>query len=214
MINSLFGGSRASSPSQGIPTPLEDASNSSKKEFSKASESELSQPLLRLEQSPEHQSQIVPRQNNAPYVFAAGVAFTALSALVTRRSIARRRIIPRSLQANGSPKDGGQVQAPTVSPGLEAFEALNVATINVLSLATMATGGLLWYLDIANMEEARIKLRGGMGFDGTGRSEAEAEEEYEEWLATVLSRKEAKDRRREYEREKKDKRTNDRGKER
>lgn len=56
----------------------------------------------------------------------------------------------------------------------------------------MVTGGALWSLDISNIEDARRKLRGGLGIDGSGRSEKEAEEEFEEWLATTLARKEAK----------------------
>jgi hypothetical protein len=76
---------------------------------------------------------------------------------------------------------------------MEAVEALNIATINVLSLAMMSTGGMLWYFDINSMDDARRKLRGGLGVDGTGRDEKQAEEEFEEWMATALSRKEAKE---------------------
>ena len=57
----------------------------------------------------------------------------------------------------------------------------------------MSTGGLLWYFDINNMDDARRKLRGGLGVDGSGRDEKQAEEEFEEWMATMLSRKEAKE---------------------
>lgn len=57
----------------------------------------------------------------------------------------------------------------------------------------MGTGGALWYLGIENLEDARRVARGGIGVDGSGRSEKEAEEEFEEWIATVLSRKEAKE---------------------
>lgn len=78
----------------------------------------------------------------------------------------------------------------------------------------LATGGALWYFDIASMEDARRKLRGGLGVDGSGRSETEAEEDFEEWLATVLSRKEARERRREYEGEKEERGRNDGGRER
>lgn len=73
------------------------------------------------------------------------------------------------------------------------MEALNIATINVLSLAMMSTGGLLWYFDINSMDDARRKLRGGLGVDGSGRDEKQAEEEFEEWMATALSRKEVKE---------------------
>jgi hypothetical protein len=83
-------------------------------------------------------------------------------------------------------------QAKNVSGPMEAMEALNLATINVLSLTMMATGGALWALDINSVADARRMLRGGTGVDGTGKSEKEAEEEFEEWMATVLARKEAK----------------------
>jgi hypothetical protein len=76
---------------------------------------------------------------------------------------------------------------------MEAVEALNIATMNVLSLAMMSTGGMLWYFDINSMDDARRKLRGGLGVDGTGRDEKQAEEEFEEWMAMVLSRKEVKE---------------------
>lgn len=79
---------------------------------------------------------------------------------------------------------------------IEAFEALNIATVNVTSFAMMVAGGLLWAFDISSLEDLRRKVRGGMGVDGSGRSEREAEEEMEEWLATVLARREEKVRRR------------------
>ena len=70
--------------------------------------------------------------------------------------------------------------------------ALTLATLNVFSWAMMVTGGALWYFDISNMDEMRRKVRGGLGVDGTGRTEQEAEEDMEEWLAEVLARKEEK----------------------
>ena len=76
---------------------------------------------------------------------------------------------------------------------MEAVEALNLATINVLSVAMLGSGGLLWYFDINSMEDARRKLRGGLGVDGSGRDETQAEEDFEEWMATVLARKETKE---------------------
>ena len=76
---------------------------------------------------------------------------------------------------------------------MEAVEALNIATVNVMSFAMMATGGALYAFDISGMEDFRRKVRGGLGIDGSGRGEREAEEEMEEWLATVLRRKEEKE---------------------
>jgi len=75
---------------------------------------------------------------------------------------------------------------------MEALEALKIATINVLSAGLMASGGLLWALDIASLDEMRTKARRAWGgVDGAGRDE-KADEEIEEWLATVLARKDQK----------------------
>jgi hypothetical protein len=79
-----------------------------------------------------------------------------------------------------------------VNGALEAFEALNVATINVLSTTMMAAGGLLWAFDISSLEDMRVKIRGGLGIDGVEGRESRADEEMEEWLASVLARKEQK----------------------
>jgi hypothetical protein len=76
---------------------------------------------------------------------------------------------------------------------MEAMEALSIATVNVLSVALMASGAAMWYLDINSMSDARRKLRGGLGVDGTGRDETQAEEEFEEWMATVLERRDSKE---------------------
>lgn len=75
-----------------------------------------------------------------------------------------------------------------------ALEALSVATINVLSWGMVGIGGALWKWDIRGMDELRYKVRGGLGVDGTGRSENELEEEMEEWVVGVLARKEDKER--------------------
>ena len=80
---------------------------------------------------------------------------------------------------------------------MEGFEALNIATINVTSFMIMMTGGLLWAFDISSMDEMRRKIRGGLGVDGTGRSETDAEQAFEEWLAGVMGRKEEKESRKE-----------------
>lgn len=79
-----------------------------------------------------------------------------------------------------------------MSGAVEAVEALSIATVNVLSVTMMATGGALWYLDINSMAEARRLIRGGLGVDGTGRTEEQAEEEFEEWMASTLARKDQK----------------------
>ena len=91
----------------------------------------------------------------------------------------------------------------------------------------MMTGGMLWAFDISSMEDMRRKVRGGLGVDGSGRGESDVEEEFEEWLATVLERKKEKEEKRKrknddgdwrdkareaFEEERDEARTNERGK--
>lgn len=84
---------------------------------------------------------------------------------------------------------------------MEAFEALNIATINVASVGMMAAGGMLWALDISSVEDMRSKVRTNMGIDPI-RKDDDADAELEEWFATVLARKEFKALRSEYKSEK------------
>ena len=88
-------------------------------------------------------------------------------------------------------------EVPKINGALEAIEALNVATINVLSVAMMAVGGMLWFLDVNSLEEGRVKMRRAMGVEVYGKTEEEASDEIEEWIANTLARKELKDQARE-----------------
>lgn len=141
-------------------------------------------------------------------LFLAGATFFTISTLITRRALARKFIqtTPSFYQPSNRP--------PTqpVNGAIEAFEALNLATINVVSFGMMGVGGALWAFDISSMEDMRRKVRGGLGVDGSGKSEMDAEEEIEEWLATVLARKERKEREREEKGTVAEKTVNERGK--
>ncbi|KAJ9617532.1 hypothetical protein H2204_013718 [Knufia peltigerae] len=131
------------------------------------------------------------RQDRGKVILGAGIAFFAVSLLITRRAFARKRLAANPAFYANSPAHQAD-QAKKVSGAMEALEALNIATINVLSTSMIATGGAMWYFGINNMADARRVLRGGLGVDGTGKSEKEAEEDFEEWMATVLARKESK----------------------
>ncbi|MCJ1397592.1 hypothetical protein MMC11_000787 [Xylographa trunciseda] len=122
-------------------------------------------------------------------LFAAGSTFLALSTLITRRAVARRRlaIFPSFYHPSNQPPK------QAVHGGLEAVEALGLATVNVVSFGMMIVGGALWAFDIAGVEDLRRTVRGGLGVDGTGRGEREVEEEWEEWLAGVVERRRRKD---------------------
>ena len=128
-------------------------------------------------------------------VFASSVVFFGFSILITRRAIFRRQNahLAEALAAEKIARGEPVVAPPKVNSTLEAIEALNVATINVLSIAMMATSGALWYLDINNMDQARFKMRRAMGVDVYAKTEDEANEEIEEWIASTLARKEQKE---------------------
>ncbi len=147
-------------------------------------------PSIRAPQAsttPESQSAFFsPRSRRQLGLFAAGVGFFALSTVITRRSIVRRykATIPKFYQPSNRPNF-------EVNGAMEAFEALNIATVNVFSVGIMVTGGLLWAFDIASVDEMRSKVRTNLGVDPI-RIDQDAEEEIEEWFASVLARKEFK----------------------
>jgi hypothetical protein len=127
-----------------------------------------------------------PRSRRQLGLFAAGVGFFALSTAITRRSIVRRykATVPKFYQPNNQPNLG-------INGAMEAFEALNIATVNVFSVGMMATGGFLWAFDIASLDDMRSKVRTNLGVDPI-RTDKDAEDEIEEWFASVLARKEFK----------------------
>ena len=55
----------------------------------------------------------------------------------------------------------------------------------------MAGGGFLWAFDIATLDDMKRKVRVNLGVNAD-RTDQDAEEEIEEWFATVLARKEFK----------------------
>lgn len=124
--------------------------------------------------------QRVVRQNALLY---GGLIFTTLSLLVTRRALTRKhvQIHPNTFTPSNGP-------APKVDGGLEAIEALGLASLNVFSVAMATAGGLMTYFDVADLEDMRDKVRKGVGFDVYG-GESEADKELEDWVADVLSRK-------------------------
>ena len=137
--------------------------------------------------TPESQSMFFsPRSRRQLGLFAAGAGFFALSTAITRRSIVRRykASIPKFYhQSNHANYE--------INGALEAFEALNIATVNVLSVGMMLSGGLLWAFDISSLEDIRKKVRTNMGVN-TIRTDQDAEKEIEELFASVLARKEFK----------------------
>ncbi|GFF33456.1 hypothetical protein IFM58399_03547 [Aspergillus lentulus] len=129
------------------------------------------------------QTQLQPQRplTNLKLLFG-GVTFFTLSLLITRRAFTRRVL------ASTPPYWTSSVyHRPPVNGAGDAFEALSLATLNVCSFAMMATGGVLYALDINSVEDMRRYVKKEMG-TGTVRDE-EVEREVEEWVAKVLGEK-------------------------
>ena len=127
------------------------------------------------------------RQLSLPFF---GAAFVLLSIRLTRRAVARQRaaIRPPFYHPNTQPP----AQAP--SGARDAMEALQLASLNVFSVAVFLVGGGAFALDVSTIDELRAKFQANqMGHEWEEKNRA-AEEEWEEWAVGVLARKELKDR--------------------
>ncbi|RAH65133.1 DUF3433 domain-containing protein [Aspergillus aculeatinus CBS 121060] len=118
-----------------------------------------------------------------------GTAFLALSLLTTRRAIHRRRLAAIPPFYTSAP-----YHKPTVSGGVEAFEALNLATLNVLAFAMMSTGGVLYAMNINSVDDMRryvrrVSLSEEDMAKGLVEGDREMEREVEAWAAKVLGEK-------------------------
>lgn len=133
--------------------------------------------------------------NNLKLLFG-GFSFFILSTLITRRSIYRRHLSTIPPFYTSSPYHQPQVSGP-----LEALEALNLATINVVSLAMVGAGATMYALDVNTLDDMRRYARRGLGLDGPGtgtgtgtrKEDEELGEELEQWLSSVLGMKEVKE---------------------
>ena len=146
-------------------------------------------------------------------LFAAGSTFLFFSMSITRRALVKRSVatFPKFYHPGHLPIPG----AASFNGPTEALQALNLATLNTMAASMTLVGGVLWAFDISTLDEMRQKVRGGLGVDGTGRTESDVEEEFEEWIAGVLKRKDDKEKNRAEAREKVQREwTNSRGKQR
>lgn len=141
-------------------------------------------------------------------LFFAGATFLALSTTLTRRSVARKQLAAQlkfyspSSTGQTSLSGGASAEAAAASATKEeaphgsfmAVEALNLATLNVISFFVMLTGGVSWSLDLSSMDDLRALARRytrGQGMDGStggGLTDEEAEREVEEWVAKILKK--------------------------
>ncbi|KAI3392768.1 hypothetical protein diail_5204 [Diaporthe ilicicola] len=147
------------------------------------------------QRSPEEQFRRSAKQLG---LFAAGAGFLTLSALITRRAVSRRMLesAPRMFQpSHHGPRPPPRGQKDKGDDAFVAAEALGLATLNVFSFGVMMTGGFMWAFDISNIEDLRTKARASLyGEDGV--VDSAAEQQVEEWIAEVLSRKDKRENRR------------------
>lgn len=135
---------------------------------------------------PMSETKRVLRQVTLPVL---GGAFLLLSVGLTRRSTAKRikAMIPPYYHPNNQP--------PLNPPNgaFDAVEALQLATLNVFSVAMLMVGGGAFAMNVSTIDELREKFKvTDMGEEWEGQKQA-AEEEFEEWVVSVLARKELKD---------------------
>ena len=75
---------------------------------------------------------------------------------------------------------------------LEAYQALGLATANVVSFFVMVGGGLLWAFEIEGMEDLRGRVGRGRERErereGGEGGEDEVELEVEEWVASLTGK--------------------------
>ncbi|ROT34700.1 hypothetical protein SODALDRAFT_329562 [Sodiomyces alkalinus F11] len=125
---------------------------------------------------------VSPRSINQLGLFFAGAGFTLVSALITRRAVVRKKIsaLPKFYHTSHAPA-GLQGNA---EGSLIAIEALGLATLNVVSVGIMATGGLAWAFDLSSLEDLRERSR--QSLYGHARQTDEAGEREMEEFATML----------------------------
>ncbi|EFX01957.1 hypothetical protein CMQ_5028 [Grosmannia clavigera kw1407] len=142
-------------------------------------------------------------------LFFAGATFVALSTTVTRRAVARRKLeaqLKFFQQSGGTVSKGGGAAIdsslgdgaiaasaaadpnPAPQGSLVALEALNLASLNVVSFFIMLAGGLSWALDLSSVDDlqhlSQRNLRGSL----TGNYDVKAEEEAERELSEFMTR--------------------------
>ncbi|KUI61919.1 Altered inheritance of mitochondria protein 11 [Cytospora mali] len=128
-------------------------------------------------------------------MFFAGAGFLVLSTMITRRAVARKIAdsTPRLFQPSHlGPRPPPRLHEEKSQDQAIAAEALGLATLNVFSFGIMLTGGLMWAFDLSNVEDLRTKARAKL-YGANGVVDEAAEQQIEEWIADVLSRKDKKE---------------------
>lgn len=134
------------------------------------------------------------RRQNA--LLLGGAAFSLLSIVVGRRAVRKKNLAayPHFVKGTGSaqkidvPTFAQSNVAPKADGGLDAAEALFLATLGTFSVFMFGMGVGMKYFDIGDLEDLRDRVREGVGYD-VYAGDTEADKEIEQWMAEVLARK-------------------------
>ncbi|KAL4951027.1 hypothetical protein BDW69DRAFT_196766 [Aspergillus filifer] len=186
VLSWLWSGSSKPSESNPASTPTPTPTPPSQPQLQEPSAE--STPLTKKETDPAADLPKLWTPQTNKKLFFGGALFFTLSVLTTRRAMMRR------FKASIPPYyTSSTYHKPTVNGGFEAFEALHLATINVLSFSMFASGGVLWALGINGVEDLRKYVRrpeieGGAAGTLTG-DDKEMEREVEEWVVRTLGKR-------------------------
>jgi len=126
-------------------------------------------------------SQPTTKDNTGLKLFLGGIAFSTFTVFITRRASIRKRIA-----CNPPYYSSSVYHQPKVNGAMEAFEALNLATVNVMSFGMLTAGGAMYALDVNGVEDMRRIMRGGLEGAARGKSDEELENDIQEWVVSVL----------------------------
>ncbi|KAF2691832.1 hypothetical protein K458DRAFT_411533 [Lentithecium fluviatile CBS 122367] len=101
-----------------------------------------------------------PRSLRQLSILALGATCFLASTAITRRAVYRRhlRVKPKFWEPNTNPHEH-------FSPFHDAIQALNLASMNIFSLAITGVGGTMWAFDISGLKEAQVALRGRLNYE-------------------------------------------------
>ncbi|KAK0656452.1 hypothetical protein B0T16DRAFT_289163, partial [Cercophora newfieldiana] len=144
-----------------------------------------------LDQPPRPYTPLLSRRSFRQFgLYCGGCSFLAFSILISRRAAIRHQLKARLRYFTPSTHHlnfkKGQMPAPDGGKEpMMALEALNLATLNVLSFGIMMAGGVSWALDISNMDDLRWWARRSMN-GAHGQLDEKSEKELAAWVAKTL----------------------------
>lgn len=124
--------------------------------------------------------------NNVPATPSSSIA----AKTQTLSASSRQSSTPMASQAltQDNPKDAPA--DPDGSGSLVAFEALGLATMNVVAFALLLTGSIAYAFDLSSVDDLRAYARRRFGLTGGAPADvASAEQALEEWIAETLERR-------------------------